>query len=132
VKTETPTRPAQRPGGRVASFGRRSLKLGLAFVTAVLLVNLLTGSRGLPAVLQARREFEREGQALDRIRSANGADRAQIKRLLQDAEAVEEVARRELNYVAPGEMLFIIHDAAPPDAPQSAPAPPTAPARPSR
>jgi cell division protein FtsB len=107
------------------------LKLGLAFVTTVLLLNVLAGSRGLPAVLQARREFDREAQLLDRVRADNEAKRRDIERLRTDPAAVEEVARRELGYKAPGEKVFIIHDVAPPDAPQGAP-PQAAPATPSR
>jgi cell division protein FtsB len=92
------------------------MKLGLAFVTAVLLLNLLAGSRGLPVVLNARREFERDEQALARLRAENASLRYEIKRLRDDADAVEEVARRDLGYIAPGEKVFIIRDVTPPDA----------------
>jgi cell division protein FtsB len=92
------------------------LKLGLAFVTAVLLLNLLAGSRGLPAVLQARRAFERDEKALDRLKAENDVLRREIERLRNDAEAVEEVARRDLGYIEPGEKVFIIKEVTPPDA----------------
>jgi cell division protein FtsB len=96
------------------------LKIGLAFVTGVLLLNLLAGSRGLPAVLQARREFQREEHSLTRLKAENAALRNEVRRLRDDAGAVEEVARRDLGYIAPGEKVFIIRDVAPP---ASVPAP---------
>lgn len=120
MATDSSTRTAQRPGGRGSSVGRRVLKIGLAFVTAVLLLNLL-GNRGLPAVLQARREFEREGQSLDRLKTENDRLRSEIQRLRVDDEAVEEAARRDLGYIAPGEKLFIITDVPPADAAPPAP-----------
>lgn len=99
------------------------VKIGLAFLTAVLLLNLVTGSRGLPAVMEARRDFEREEQALSRVRADNNAVRGEIKRLLSDREAIEDLARSELHYIAPGEKLFIIKDVTPPDATPDVPAP---------
>jgi cell division protein FtsB len=99
------------------------LKMGLAFLTTALLLHLLAGSRGLPAVLQARRGLERDAQALDRIRADNAALRREITRLREDAEAVEEVARRDLGYIAPGEKVFIIRDVTPADITPAAPTP---------
>ena len=108
--------PAAEPFARAIAPHVGMLKVGLAFVTAVLLLNLLVGSRGLPAVLQVRREFERDQRSLDRLKAENAGLRQDIERLRNDAEAVEEVARRDLGYIEPGEKVFIIHDAAPPDA----------------
>ena len=131
MKTETPSRPLKSTGGR-APLGRRVLKLGLAFLTAVLALNALAGSRGLPAVLQARREYERDAQALERLRAENAALRQQIRHLRDDAETVEEVARRELGYIRPGEKVFVIHDVTASDGPVQAPAPRTSEPAPAR
>ena len=98
------------------------LKLGLAFVTAVLLLNAL-GTRGLPAVLQARRSYQQDERELDRLKADNAALRQQVKRLRVDSATVEEVARRDLGFIAPGEKVFIIHDVTPNDAAPPAPAP---------
>jgi len=99
------------------------LKLGLAFLTAVLAINVLAGSRGLPAVMHARQEYQRDEQALERLRSENAALRQEIHRLRVDADTVEEVARRDLGYIAPGEKVFVIHDVTAADRPAPAPAP---------
>jgi len=109
------------------------LKVGLAFVTSVLLLNALAGSRGLPAVLQAKRDLARQQQDLERLKSDNAQLRQQILRLRDDPAAIEDAARRDLFYISPGEKVFIIHDASPADArPADPPAakptdPPTAP-----
>ena len=100
------------------------LKVGLAFVTSALLLNALTGSRGLPAVLQAKRDLARQQQDLERLKSDNGQLRQQILRLRDDPAAIEDAARRDLFYIAPGEKVFIIRDVSPADArPGDGPAP---------
>lgn len=104
------------------------LKLGLAFVTAALLLNALAGARGLPAVIEARREYARVAGDLDRLRADNAQLRHEVTRLRDDTAAVEEVARRDLGYITPGEKVFIIRDVSPAD-PKPAPRPP-APAEP--
>jgi cell division protein FtsB len=104
------------------------LKLGLAFLTAVLALNALAGSRGLPAVMHARREYQRDEQALERLRSENASLRQDIHRLRVDPATVEEVARRDLGYMAPGEKVFVIHDVTSAD--RSSPAPARTPADP--
>jgi cell division protein FtsB len=98
------------------------LKLGLAFLTSVLALNAIAGSRGLPAVLQARRDFDRDEQALQRLRAENAALRQDIRRLREDPETVEEVARRELGYIRPGEKVFVVNDVGAADSP-AAPVP---------
>jgi cell division protein FtsB len=99
------------------------LKLGLAFLTTVLALNAIAGSRGLPAVLQARRDFDRDEQALERLRAENAGLRQEIRRLREDPETVEEVARRELGYIRPGEKVFVVNDVGPADSPAPTPAP---------
>ena len=117
-----PVRQAPRQPGTRAPLGRRVLKLGLAFVTAALLLNALAGAGGLQAVIEARREYARIAGDLDRLRADNAQLRREVTRLRDDASAVEEVARRELGYITPGEKVFIIRDVGPAD-PKPAPKP---------
>jgi cell division protein FtsB len=92
------------------------LKVGLAFVTSALLLNALAGSRGLPAVLQAKRDRMRQQEDLERLKSDNAQLRHQIVRLRDDPTAIEDAARRDLFYISPGEKVFIIRDVPPADA----------------
>ena len=103
--------------GRKAAAGRapqrRSLlALVLLFVAAVLVLDGLVGERGLLANRRARLEYERELRALDDLRQRNQALRDQIDRLTPPADpsAIEEIARRDLHLMKPGEKLVIIKD----------------------
>jgi len=94
--------------------GSRLLKVALAFVACALALDALVGARGLPAVLQARHEYEALSGELDRIRAENARLRQEVRRLREDPEAIEEIARRDLHLIRPGEKVFIIRDVAPP------------------
>jgi cell division protein FtsB len=50
------------------------------------------------------------------LRSENAALREEARRLREDPAAIEEIARRELGLMSPGEKLFIIRDVDPPAA----------------
>jgi cell division protein FtsB len=87
--------------------------LSLLFLSCALVLNALVGTRGLPAVLNARRDYQSVAKELDRIRSENAGLRQEIERLRTDPEAIEELARGELGLISPGEKVFIIRDAKP-------------------
>lgn len=115
VKPTEPTRRRTRQPATRPPIGPRLLKLGLAFVTCALLLNVLVGARGLPAVLDARREHQAVSSDLERLRDENRRLRQQVKRLREDPGAIEELARRELGLIKPGEKMFIIADVPPAD-----------------
>jgi len=95
------------------------LKVALAFLACALALDALVGARGLPAVLQARREYQALSGELERIRGENARLRQDVRRLREEPEAIEEIARRDLHLIRPGEKVFIIRDAAPPDGSKS-------------
>jgi cell division protein FtsB len=101
-------RPAKASGRRVA--GSRLLRCGLAFVTAVLLVDALVGERGLIETLRARREYQELAAVLASLRQENADLREEARLLREDPRAVEDIARRELGLIRQGEILFIIKD----------------------
>jgi cell division protein FtsB len=70
----------------------------------------LVGDRGLLARMRARREYDTAVLALARQRADNARMREQAQRLRDDPAAIEEIARRELGLIKPGEKLFIIRD----------------------
>ena len=93
---------------------RRSfLTIVLFFLAAVLVLDGLVGERGWLANRRARQDLERELQALQEVQAHNQALWAQIRRL-QSAEptAIEEIARRDLHLIKPGEKVIVIKDAA--------------------
>jgi cell division protein FtsB len=83
------------------------------FVASLIVVDGLFGERGLLATLRARQEYEQLATALAQQRAENARLREEVRRLNEDPRAIEEVARRELGLIRPGEKVFIIKDVAP-------------------
>ena len=105
-RTTTPKRPDRT---------RRIVQMLLLFIAAVIVVDALVGEQGLFAMLRARRQAEELAATIARKRAENARLREEVKRLTDDPAAIEEVARRELGLIRPGEKVFIIKDLSPAD-----------------
>ena len=93
----------------------RRIAFGLFFfVVCVLVVDALVGEQGVVATMRARKQYDQLASDLARLRFENSALRDEARRLREDPAAIEEIARRELGLMSPGEKLFIIKDIAPP------------------
>jgi len=99
-----PTRPT-RP--------RRVAQLLLLFVASVIVVDGLVGDRGLLAMRRARREYDTIAATVARQRAENARMREEALRLREDPSAIEEIARRDLGLIKPGEKVFILKDGQP-------------------
>jgi len=86
----------------------------LLFVACLIVVDGLIGDRGLLAILRARQEYDDLAATIARQRAENARLRDEARRLKDDPAAIEEVARRELGLIRPGERVFIIKDVTPP------------------
>jgi cell division protein FtsB len=106
-----PLSPARAP--RLATRGSRIVRLALIVVAAVVLVDALVGEKGLMATIRARREYTELAAQIARTRGENARLREVARGLREDPNAIEELARRELGLIRPGETLFIIKDVAP-------------------
>jgi cell division protein FtsB len=89
------------------------LRLALGLVTAILVVDTMVGEKGLLTLLEARREYTTVERSLLRARAENARLREETRRLREDPAAIEELARRDLGMIKPGEKLFIIRDVQP-------------------
>jgi cell division protein FtsB len=89
----------------------------LVFIGCVLFVDALVGEKGLLAIVKARQDFRALENAVNRGRTENARLREEARRLREDPRAIEELARRELGLIKPGEKLFILKDVQPADAP---------------
>jgi cell division protein FtsB len=89
---------------------RRTLRLGLFFFAGLVIIDALVGERGLLAMLRARQQQQELAAAVARQRAENAKLREEVRRLTEDPAAIEEIARRELGLMRPGEKLFIIKD----------------------
>jgi cell division protein FtsB len=92
---------------------RRAVMYVLLFVGCVLVVDALVGEKGLLAIIKARQEYQVLEQSLRGVRSENARLREEARRLREDPAAIEEIARRELGLIRPGEKLFIVRDVRP-------------------
>ena len=94
----------------VSPWRTRLLNYVLAFVTVVLVVDALVGDKGLLDTLRARRQHGALAAALRQKRQENVRLRDDIRRLKEDAGAIESLAREELGLMREGEVLFIVRD----------------------
>lgn len=99
------------------------MRILLLACAVVVVIDALVGERGFLATRRAKREYMALAQHVDRQRHENAQLREIARRLREDPNAIEEVARRDLGLIRRGETLFIIKDAQP----AAAPAPPAAP-----
>jgi cell division protein FtsB len=95
--------------GRWRRIGRALIVL----VSTVMVVDALVGERGLLAMLRARDERQALSTAIERQRLENVGLREEARRLSEDPAAIEEIARRELGLIRPGEKVFILRDLSP-------------------
>lgn len=86
----------------------------LVFVACLIVVDGLIGERGLVAMLRACREYDELAATIARERAENARLQELAQRLRDDPRTIEEIARRDLGLIKPGEKVFIIKDAPPP------------------
>lgn len=92
---------------------RRVIETALVGVGLVLLAEAVIGERGLMAMMRARQEYRAEAQLLEAARLEHLRLKEEVRRLRQDPAAIEDLARRELGLIKPGEKLFTIRDLPP-------------------
>lgn len=104
-KKDAPRKPSS-PGRRI---GRWILLLFIGMIV----LDSLVGDRGLMATLRARREYHELARTIAGQRLENARLAEQAQRLRDDPRTIEEVARRELGLIRPGEKVFILKDVGP-------------------
>jgi cell division protein FtsB len=102
ASTTTSTQPRGRRG--------RIVRYLIVAVGCVLIIDALVGDRGFLAMLKARQQYRLLEVSLAGSRAENAQLREQAHQLREDPQAIEEIARRELGLIRPGEKLFIIKD----------------------
>ena len=90
------------------------VQYGLLFLGCLLFLDALVGEKGLVENLKARQQFQALERSLGRLKGENEKLRKDVDLLRKDPSTIEDVARRELGMMKPGEKLFIIRDAEPP------------------
>ena len=87
--------------GTVAASMKYFVVAGLLMVIA----NLSVGERGLPALLQSRREAMQLTAQISALRVQNAALMRQVRALKNDPAAIETEARKTLGLIHPGEIV---------------------------
>ena len=94
---------------------RRMVQYLVVFVGCVLVIDSLVGDKGVLQMLKKRQEARLLEQSLGAARAENARLRQEADRLRNDPTALEELARKDLGLIKPGEKLFILRDALPAD-----------------
>jgi cell division protein FtsB len=102
-------------GGLIPQLRGRAVQYLLVFLGSVLVIDALVGDKGVLQMLKKRQDLRALDQAVDATRVQNAQMRTEIERIKTDPTAIEEIARKDLGLIKPGEKLFIIRDAAPAD-----------------
>jgi cell division protein FtsB len=96
--------PAKAKAGRV----RRLLRPALALVTLVLVADALVGENGWFERRREQARLEQTSEELARVQRENADLTVRARRLeAGDSAVVEDLARRNLEMLKPGEVLFI-------------------------
>lgn len=82
----------------------------MVFSAVAIVVDALVGEQGLVAVRQARRDHDALVAKIASKRAENAALAEQVYRLDHDPAAIEELARKHLGFISPGEKVFIVKD----------------------
>lgn len=102
------------PRPRRSRGGYRALVVILSLSVSFVVIDAFAGERGLAALVRTRQENSKLAAEVAARQRENARLCEQIRRLRgEDPSAIEEVARRELGLIRPGERLFIIHDVTP-------------------
>lgn len=90
--------------------GQRVVRIGLILVTAVVLVDAVVGDKGVFALVRQRENHRQVAADLEAQRQDNQRMVDQARRYREDSATIEDLARRDLGMIKPGEKLFIIRD----------------------
>ena len=85
----------------------------LVFIGCMVLLDSLFGERGLVEMMRKRDEGKAVAQQLAKLREQNEHLLEEIQKLQDDPATIEDLAKRELDMIKPGEKLFIIRDLPP-------------------
>lgn len=97
--------PKQDPTERQIKGWRPSVILLLCFLGVLLLVSLL-GDRGLLQLYQMGQVKADLEQEIEALRHENAVLRLEVEAMRRDPSHAEEIARRDLGLVRPGEIVY--------------------------
>jgi cell division protein FtsB len=87
---------------------RRTTRFVVLLIAVVLFGNAIVGDNGLIALFRANRELVETFAVIEALRAENDNLREEVRMLREEPLKVEEIARRELGLIKPGEKVFIV------------------------
>jgi cell division protein FtsB len=87
---------------------RRWLGPLVVLIAMIVLGDALIGNASLSSGLRARRQFETATAELVALRAENTRLREQVRRLREDPDTIEFVARKDLGLARSGEILVVM------------------------
>ena len=100
---------------------RRTWRYVLVLVTTLLVGNAFVGERGFVALYRANQEHARLQQVIDTLHAENSRLHRYVEALTDELYFIEDLARRELGMISPGEQLFIVMTTTAPETTQAHP-----------
>ncbi|MEP7116708.1 MAG: septum formation initiator family protein [Acidobacteriota bacterium] len=108
---DTPTsETASAPKPGATARGRRLVSYALLVLAAVVVIDSIAGENGLLALARARHELRTLESTVQAARIENQRMLELARRYREDPATIEELARKDLGLIKPGEKLFIIRD----------------------
>lgn len=102
---------------------RRLATAGVILLTVWLSLHVLFGANGMVVYRQKRAEYQQLQKQLQDLQTENDLYTSRVQGLKNDPRMMEKVAREQLHYARPGEVVYVG------PSPQPAPPPPNAAAR---
>lgn len=87
---------------------RRTGRYALVLVTILLVANAIVGERGLVALFHAKQDHADQQRVIATLRAENDRLHRYIQDLADQPYVIEDLARRRLGMIKPGEQLFIV------------------------
>jgi cell division protein FtsB len=81
--------------------------VAILLLAALLILRFLVADDGYPALLALRSDLGRMETEVARLSRENADLRRRILALRDDAYPVEKIAREELDFAAPGELIYL-------------------------
>ena len=100
----------RRAMNRPTSGAQRFLQLVLLLASLTLGANAVVGERGFIELIENRRQHIALTREISSLRHENSNLHLIVLRLTRDPSAIEEVARKDLGLILPGEQLFLLND----------------------
>ena len=98
--------------------GRRLLASALLALFAVgIFAHVLLGNNGWVSYRQKQAEYQKLEEEIRRMEEENRLRENEIKALKSDPKEIEKVAREQLRYAKPGEVIYLLPESAQPSTP---------------